>query len=84
MSYRKRRTTINADGTVTGNDILFDGRSAFIPDDLVERDRAEQRRRIRQDAISHGRVQAVEETNFSLVIIYTNGSTVIYNWVPVT
>lgn len=83
MSYRKRRTTIDSTGQVTGNDILFDG-TAFISDDLVEQDRAEQRRRIRQDALGRGRVQSVEETNFSLVIVYTNGSTVVYNWVPVT
>lgn len=74
--FRKFVTTVWPNGRVTTDKV----REPVAADD-VERDMAEERRRISQIAQGYGRIDTVEQTMTTLVIIYTAGAVKVYHWV---
>lgn len=75
--FKKVRTTVDANGTVD-----VPGQPLARMDAAeVEADMAKTRRDLRQMAMTYGRIDTVEQTMTSLVIIYTSGTVVIYQWI---
>jgi hypothetical protein len=73
--FRKIRTTVAANGTVSQSEI-------YTVDALqVEADKADDRRKLRHDAMGYGRIAEVADTVTGLVITYTSGAVVIYQWI---
>lgn len=76
--FHKVVTTVNADSTVKQ-----EFREAVAAED-VERDMAEELRRIRQIAQSgRTRIVSVESLMTTLVITYAHGMVKVYHWVAV-
>lgn len=74
--FRKIRTTINGhDGAVE------QVRQYAVTASEVEADKAQERRNLRQLAMSYGRIDEVSETVTGLVITYTSGTVVVYQWI---
>lgn len=74
--FRKIRTTINGN---TGK--VEQERQYAVHPEKVEADIAEERRSLRQLAMGYGRISDVTETVTGLVITYTSGTVVVYQWV---
>lgn len=74
--FRKFVTTIHPNGSVT----VDKNRDAVAAAD-VEADMANERRRISNIAREHGRIETVEQTMTTLVIIYVAGTVKVYHWV---
>jgi hypothetical protein len=73
--FRKIRTTVSANGNVSQTEM-------YPVDALqVEADKANDRRSLRNDAMGYGRIEEVADTITGLVITYTSGAVVIYQWV---
>lgn len=75
--FRKFVTTVFPDGRVS-----VDKTRDQVAADDVEADMAYERRRISQIAREHGRIETVEQTAATLVIIYVAGTVKVYHWVP--
>lgn len=74
--FRKIQTTVNGN---TGK--VEQERQYAVHPEKVEADIAEQRRGLRQMAMGYGRISDVTETVTGLVITYTSGTVVIYQWI---
>lgn len=76
--FQKFVTTVNPNGTVTVDRV----RDAVAAED-VEADMARERRRITHIARdgSRSRIESVEQTMTTLVIIYVAGTVKVYHWV---
>lgn len=74
--FKKIRITVDSIGQVETSEPL-----AWLNASSVEADRAQQRRKLRQEAMGLGKISAVEETMTSLVVVYTGGTVVIYQWI---
>lgn len=76
--FSKFVTTVYPNGRVSVDTV----RDAVAAED-VERDMAEERRRITNIARNgaHGRIESVEQTMTTLVIIYVAGTVKVYHWV---
>jgi hypothetical protein len=74
--FRKFVTTVYPSGKVT-----VDNNPDAVAAEDVPADKAEERRRISRTAMQHGRVESVEETMTTLVIIYVAGTVKVYHWV---
>ena len=75
--FRKISTTVTANGTVSQSEM-------YTVDAMqVEADKADDRRRLRHDAMGYGRIVEIADTMTGLVITYTSGAVVIYQWVAV-
>lgn len=74
--FRKIRTTVNSNGSVESG-VVVDQMGA----DSVEADMSKTRRDLRQMAMTYGRIDTVEQTMTTMVILYTSGTVVIYQWV---
>lgn len=73
--FRKIRTTVTANGTVSQSEM-------YTVDAMqVEADKANDRRSLRHDAMGYGRIEEVADTVTGLVITYTSGAVVIYQWI---
>jgi hypothetical protein len=77
--FRKFVTTVYPDGRVT-----VDKNRDTVSAENVERDMAEERRRITNIARdgARARIETVEQTMTTLVIIYVAGTVKVYHWVP--
>lgn len=75
MAFMKIRTTVTGDGKVSQTEMYP------VHAERVEADKAEDRRRLRHDAMGYGRIVEVADTMTGLVITYTSGAVVIYQWV---
>ncbi len=74
--FRKFVTTVFPNGRVETDKV----RDTVAAAD-VEADMAAERRRISQIAQGYGRIDTVEQTITTLVIIYTAGTVKVYHWV---
>jgi two-component SAPR family response regulator len=74
--FRKIRTTVNGNTAEVSQE-----RQYLVHPEKVEQDIAEQRRDLRQMAQSYGRISEVAESVTGLVITYTSGTVVIYQWI---
>lgn len=74
--FRKFVTTVFPNGRVETDKV----RDTVAAVD-VEADMAYERRRISQIAQGYGRIDTVEQTISTLVIIYTAGTVKVYHWV---
>lgn len=76
--FRKFVTTVWPNGTVT----VDKNRDAVAAED-VEADMAAERKRITNIARNgaYGRIESVEQTMATLVIIYVAGTVKVYHWV---
>jgi hypothetical protein len=76
IMFTKFVTTVHPNGTVT----VDHNRDAVAAED-VEADMARERKRISQIAREYGRIETVEQTMTTLVIIYVAGTVRVYHWV---
>lgn len=74
--FRKFVTTVNPNGTVS----VDRNRDTVAADDVVA-DMAYERRRISNIAREYGRIETVEQTMTTLVIVYVAGAVKVYHWV---
>jgi hypothetical protein len=74
--FRKFVTTVHPNGTVS-----VDRNRDSVAAPEVEADMAYERRRISNIATEHGRIESVEQTMTTLVIIYVAGAVKVYHWV---
>lgn len=74
--FRKFVTTVFPNGRVS----VDKNRDTVAAAD-VEADMAHERRRITQIAHGNGRIESVEQTMATLVIIYVAGTVKVYHWV---
>lgn len=74
--FRKFVTTVFPNGRVS----VDKNRDTVAAAD-VEADMAYERRRITQIAHGNGRIESVEQTMATLVIIYVAGTVKVYHWV---
>jgi hypothetical protein len=74
--FRKFVTTVHPNGSV---DVDRNRDTVAAAD--VESDMAHERRRISNIAQGYGRIETVEQTMTTLVIIYAYGAVKVYHWV---
>jgi hypothetical protein len=74
--FRKFVTTVYPNGRTT-----VDKTRDTVAAEDVEADMALERRRITNIAREHGRIETVEQTMATLVIIYVAGTVKVYHWV---
>lgn len=74
--FRKIRTTINGNTAEVSQERQYE-----VHPERVEADIAEQHRSLRQMALGYGRISDVTESVTGLVVLYTSGTVVIYQWV---
>lgn len=76
--FKKIRTTVHSSGSVETTEPL-----AWLDESSVQADMAQERRNLRQKAMTLGRISTVEETMTSLVVVYTTGTVVVFQWIAV-
>lgn len=74
--FKKIRTTVHTSGRIETTEPI-----AWLNAESVEADKAQERRKLRQQAMGLGRIQTVEDAMTSLVVIYTSGTVVIVQWI---
>jgi len=77
MNLRKIQTTVHANGQVRKMDL------GTVDLTNLERDRASELRRLSKIAMHGdvGRIQSIEPTASSIVVIYVDGTVRVVNWV---